>query len=140
MSSIKYTMRGLAIWRFFRYAFAYDLSIYIFSGIYDYSLNINSLREYLIFRPKLPFRVFNTWMGDPGKLILLENIIEIIKSQDLLSQVQKTGKRLKCGLLDLEKEFCNLINSVRGRGTFLAANAATPELRDDILKRLKQKG
>ncbi|XP_018567514.1 4-aminobutyrate aminotransferase, mitochondrial-like [Anoplophora glabripennis] len=90
--------------------------------------------------PKLPYRIFNTWMGDPGKLILLENIIEIIKSQDLLSQVQKSGERLKCGLHDLECEFSDLINSVRGRGTFLAATATSAKLRDDILKRLKQKG
>lgn len=79
-------------------------------------------------------------MGDPGKLILLENIIEIIKSQDLLNQVIKTGNKLKCGLLELENEFSDLINSVRGRGTFLALNTVKTELREDILKRMKQKG
>ncbi|KAJ8920285.1 hypothetical protein NQ315_011946 [Exocentrus adspersus] len=90
--------------------------------------------------PKLPFRVFNTWMGDPGKLILLENIIQVINSQNLLDQVERSGKRLKCGLLEMQKEFPLLINSVRGRGTFLAINAATGKLRDDLLIRLKQKG
>ncbi|KAJ8947724.1 hypothetical protein NQ318_017985 [Aromia moschata] len=90
--------------------------------------------------PKLPYRIFNTWMGDPGKLILLENILNVIKTYNLLGQVQRTGDRLRCGLLELEKEFPCYIDSTRGRGTFLAFNAATTELRDDILKRLKQKG
>ncbi|KAF5292602.1 hypothetical protein FQA39_LY13935 [Lamprigera yunnana] len=90
--------------------------------------------------PTEPYRVFNTWMGDPGKLLLLEEILKVIKSQNLLSVVEKTGKKLKGGLLDLEKAFPYLINSVRGRGTFLAVNAVTTKLRDDILKQLKQLG
>lgn len=79
-------------------------------------------------------------MGDPGKLIILEEILNVIKRQDLLSVVQKTGNKLKSGLLDIEKEFPYLVNSVRGRGTFLAINAVTNPLRDGILAKLKQKG
>ncbi|KAJ3642733.1 hypothetical protein Zmor_025491 [Zophobas morio] len=90
--------------------------------------------------PRQPFRVFNTWMGDPGKLIVLESIIRIIKEQKLLDNVVTTGHRLKSGLLQLENEFPHLINSTRGRGTFLAINATNEKLRDDILKRLKAKG
>ncbi|KAJ8946955.1 hypothetical protein NQ314_008756 [Rhamnusium bicolor] len=90
--------------------------------------------------PKQPYRVFNTWMGDPGKLILLENILYVIKTQKLLEQVERTGKRLKRGLIEIENEFPCIINSVRGRGTFLAVNTPKTELRDDILRRMKQKG
>lgn len=79
-------------------------------------------------------------MGDPGKLLLLEQILNVIKHENLLQQVQKTGDRLKTGILQLEKEFPQLLNSTRGRGTFLAVNAATSPLRDDFLSRLKQKG
>ncbi|RZC33222.1 4-aminobutyrate aminotransferase, mitochondrial-like [Asbolus verrucosus] len=91
-------------------------------------------------KPRQPYRVFNTWMGDPSKLILLETIIRVIKEQNLLENVQKTGKKLKDGLLSLEKEFSHLVNSARGRGTFLAINAVDVKLRDDILKRLRAKG
>ncbi|KAF2899195.1 hypothetical protein ILUMI_06982 [Ignelater luminosus] len=91
-------------------------------------------------KPQETYRVFNTWMGDPGKLLLLEQILNVIKSENLLQQVQKIGDRLKTGILQFEKEFPHLLNSTRGRGTFLAVNAATSPLRDDFLSRLKQKG
>lgn len=91
-------------------------------------------------RPQHSYRVFNTWMGDPGKLVLLEQILKTIKTQKLLDVVQSTGKKLKDGIFQFQKEFPQLLNSTRGRGTFLAVNAATSPLRDDLLKRLKQKG
>ncbi|XP_063378091.1 4-aminobutyrate aminotransferase, mitochondrial-like [Cydia fagiglandana] len=92
------------------------------------------------FRPAQAYRIFNTWMGDPGKLILLEQVLRVIQQENLLSNVQKTGKVLKDGLHDLEKEFSNIINSVRGRGTFLAFNAANASLRDKINNDLKKNG
>lgn len=101
------------------------------------------LRFYSIitnFRPDQPYRVFNTWMGDPGKIFLLEAVLKVIKQNNLLKNVQVTGQKLKQGLHKLEQEFPVLINSVRGRGTFLAFNAASSKLRDDILSNLKKKG
>lgn len=91
-------------------------------------------------KPAQTYRVFNTWMGDPGKLIILEKILDVIKEDNLLRNVEKTGKKLRQDLLQLEKEFPQLLNSVRGRGTFLAVNCANTKLRDDILGKLKQKG
>ncbi|XP_060530029.1 4-aminobutyrate aminotransferase, mitochondrial isoform X2 [Cylas formicarius] len=91
-------------------------------------------------RPKQPYRIFNTWIGDPGKLLLLEAVLNVIKQENLLHQVQKSGDVLKAGLLDLEKENPSLLNSVRGRGTFLAVNAIDTKLRDNILVKLKAKG
>ncbi|XP_075970086.1 4-aminobutyrate aminotransferase, mitochondrial-like [Anticarsia gemmatalis] len=92
------------------------------------------------FKPAQGFRIFNTWMGDPGKLLLLESVLKVIQCDRLLEQVQRTGKVLKCGLHDIESEFPNLVNSVRGRGTFLSYNACTPAVRDNILFRLKKNG
>lgn len=79
-------------------------------------------------------------MGDPGKLILLERVLKVIKSQNLLDIVNKSGKALKNGLHELEKEFPHLVNSVRGRGTFLSFNAPTTECRDKINADLKKNG
>jgi len=92
------------------------------------------------YRPSQAYRVFNTWMGDPGKILVLEEIIKVIKRDSLLKKVEKTGHHLKCGLLEIEKEFSHILNSTRGRGTFLAINANKTQTRDDILGRLKQKG
>ncbi|XP_019866983.1 4-aminobutyrate aminotransferase, mitochondrial [Aethina tumida] len=91
-------------------------------------------------RAKQPYRIFNTWMGEPSKILLLEAFIKVLKQQNLLDNVNKTGQVLKTGLLQLEKEFPNLIHSVRGRGTFLAFHAQNAKLRDDIVARLKNKG
>lgn len=79
-------------------------------------------------------------MGDPGKLILLEATLNVIKSQKLLENVERAGKRLKDGLLALEKEYSHVINSVRGRGTFLAFSVISTAARNAILEALKQKG
>ncbi|XP_056639753.1 4-aminobutyrate aminotransferase, mitochondrial-like [Diorhabda sublineata] len=91
-------------------------------------------------KPKHPSRIFNTWMGDPGKIILLEAIIDIIRCQNLLDQVEKSGEKLICGLKNLEKEFPDIIHSVRGKGTFVAYDGNSPKTRDAIIKELKKNG
>lgn len=95
---------------------------------------------FLFFRPQQAYRVFNTWMGDPGKLLMLEKILEVMKRDNLISLVEKTGKKLKSELLKLEGEFPHILNSTRGRGTFLAVNCAKTALRDNIIFSMKQKG
>lgn len=92
------------------------------------------------FVPNIAYRVFNTWMGDPGKILILEGVLNVIKEENLLKNVEESGKVLYSGLLQLEKEFPNLIDSVRGRGTFLAFNASSTKLQGDILSGLKRKG
>lgn len=94
----------------------------------------------LEFRPDQEYRVFNTWCGDPGKIILLEEILKVVKRDNLLAQVNKTGAVLKNGLLALEKEFPAILNATRGRGTFLAINAKDTATRDTLVKKLKQAG
>ncbi|XP_022170500.1 4-aminobutyrate aminotransferase, mitochondrial [Myzus persicae] len=92
------------------------------------------------FLPDLPYRVFNTWMGDPTKIVLLDAVLKVIKRENLLSVVEKSGDVLMSGLRDLEAEFPALINSTRGRGTFITFDATDAKLRDDIVKRLLTKG
>lgn len=79
-------------------------------------------------------------MGDPGKLLLLESILNVIKRDSLLENVQRVGDKLKKGLIQAQNDYPALLNSTRGRGTFLATNCSTTGLRDDIVNRLKAKG
>jgi len=79
-------------------------------------------------------------MGDPGKIILLETIIKTIKKENLLDRVTLVGDYILKHLIDIEKEHSNVINAVRGRGTFLAFNCASPEMRDNIIKKLAMRG
>lgn len=79
-------------------------------------------------------------MGDPSKIILLEAVLETIKKENLLHRVTVVGDYMLKQLMNLQNEFSTMINSVRGRGTFIAFNCASPELRDAIIKKLLSKG
>lgn len=86
------------------------------------------------FRPEQAYRIFNTWLGDPSKLVLINEVIKEIKKENLLDQVDKTGKYLLKGLEDAQKKFPNLVLNARGKGTFCAIDFQTPELRDKAIK------
>lgn len=92
------------------------------------------------YRPKQSYRVFNTWMGDPSKVILLEAILEIIKKENLLDRVTRVGDYMLKNLKNIQNEHSNTISAVRGRGTFIAFNCASSQLRDAIVKKLLTKG
>lgn len=92
------------------------------------------------FKPPQGYRIFNTWMGDPSKVILLQEIVRVIRRDHLLDVVQESGEVLMKGLFDLEKQFPQHINSIRGRGTFIAFDGTDAKKRDDIMDRLRMKG
>lgn len=47
------------------------------------------------------FRIFNTWVGDSSKVLLLEAVINTIKEYKLLETVQDTGNYLQNGLHEM---------------------------------------
>jgi 4-aminobutyrate aminotransferase / (S)-3-amino-2-methylpropionate transaminase len=69
------------------------------------------------YEPKHPFQIFNTWMGDPVRILLLERIIDIIKDDKLIEKTAEVGDYFREKLYDIPN-----INTVRGKGTFLAFN------------------
>lgn len=92
------------------------------------------------FRPKEGYRVFNTWLGDPSKMVLLQEVIRVVKEQDLLKNMETTGKGLVKGLEGLQKEHSGKISNVRGRGTFVALDFVDGKARDKAVKALHKKG
>lgn len=86
------------------------------------------------FRPDKPYRIFNTWLGDPSKLVLLEQVVKQIKENNLLAKITETGNYLLAGLEDSQRAFPNLVLNARGKGTFCAIDFQTPELRDKAIK------
>merc|ERR1712149_163464 len=66
-------------------------------------------------RPKQSYRIFNTWVGDPGKLIL-------------------------DGLKDMQNKFPQYLHSARGLGTFCAIDCDTGARRDQILTKMRNEG
>lgn len=79
-------------------------------------------------------------MGDPSKIILLEAVLETIRKENLLHRVTTVGDYMLKQLTSLQNEFSTIINSIRGRGTFIAFNCVSPDLRDAIIKKLLSKG
>ncbi len=59
-------------------------------------------------------RVFNTWMGDPPKLLQLEAVIKTIKKENLQATVKEAGDILLKGLEELQVNKSDLqrINTV----------------------------
>lgn len=48
------------------------------------------------------YRIFNTWMGDPSKLVLLEAVVRTVNEQGLLDVVADAGAALLTGLDKLQ--------------------------------------
>lgn len=92
------------------------------------------------FRPDQAFRVFNTWLGDPSKLVLLEAVIKEIKSKNLLENIQETGSVLINGMKELQDKYPKHIENARGRGTYAALDFKTAALRDKGIKDLHLQG
>nr|CAH0101920.1 unnamed protein product [Daphnia galeata] len=91
-------------------------------------------------RPQQGYRIFNTWMGEPSKVLLLDKVIEVIKRDNLLSIVQASGKKLMDGLMEMSKRYPQHVKNVRGIGTFCAFDSSSAEKRDEIVAKLKEKG
>jgi len=91
-------------------------------------------------RPKQAYRIFNTWVGDPGKLILLDKVLKTIKQDDLLENTRQAGDALLTGLKELQAKFPQYLNSARGLGTFCAINCDSGPRRDKILSKLRSEG
>ncbi|XP_040829886.1 4-aminobutyrate aminotransferase, mitochondrial isoform X5 [Ochotona curzoniae] len=92
------------------------------------------------FRPNAPYRIFNTWLGDPCKNLLLAEVINVIKREDLLSNVTHAGKALLTGLLDLQARYPQFISRVRGRGTFCSFDTPDESTRNKLILVARNKG
>jgi len=91
-------------------------------------------------RPPHPGRILNTWVGDPHKIIMLEQVVKTIKEEKLLELVNKSGQAIMEGLMDLEIRFPEVLSGSRGLGTLCAVDVKDVGTRDKILHGLRQRG
>lgn len=94
------------------------------------------------FVPNKPYRQFNTWCGDPARMIIAGCIGEEIISHKLLAQVSRVGSYLFNKLEVLQSKYPDYFSRLRGkdRGTFIAWDLPTPALRDQLLGKLRLNG
>mmetsp|Transcript_18887 Transcript_18887/g.34995 ORF Transcript_18887/g.34995 Transcript_18887/m.34995 type:complete len:569 (+) Transcript_18887:79-1785(+) len=91
-------------------------------------------------RPKEGYRIFNTWMGDPAKMLMLETILREYKKNNLVENARITGGYIKECLHALQKKHQGIIGRVRGLGTFVAVTVYNTSTRDKIIYNMRQKG
>ncbi|XP_064477476.1 4-aminobutyrate aminotransferase, mitochondrial-like [Ornithodoros turicata] len=87
-------------------------------------------------RPKEGYRIFNTWVGDPTKLLLIEEVLKVIRTENLLENVRTTGKHLLDGMSEISKKYPATFLNPRGRGTFCAADLPTEEARNKFVTQM----
>ncbi|XP_061195317.1 4-aminobutyrate aminotransferase, mitochondrial-like [Saccostrea echinata] len=91
-------------------------------------------------RPLEPFRIFNTWVGDSSKIVLLRAVLDMIKEDNLLALVSDTGTHLLKGLRDIERKYPCYISNARGLGTLCALDFPNNTERDKIIHGLRNRG
>lgn len=92
------------------------------------------------FAPKLAYQVFNTWMGEPTKLMILEAVVDTIRKDNLLEVVQNSGKLIQDGFHELSAKYPKYVSRVRGMGTFSAFDTASPEAAAELVARTRKAG
>uniref|UniRef100_A0A914BWL0 (S)-3-amino-2-methylpropionate transaminase n=1 Tax=Acrobeloides nanus TaxID=290746 RepID=A0A914BWL0_9BILA len=92
------------------------------------------------FRVREGYRIFNTWMGEPTKLVILEKVIEIIKRDNLVEKTRQVGEQLKKELSRLETVYPKNILNVRGLGTLAAFDMHDTQSRDKLIDVALSKG
>jgi 4-aminobutyrate aminotransferase/(S)-3-amino-2-methylpropionate transaminase len=92
------------------------------------------------FFPEQPYRIFNTFLGDPLRGAQLQLILEVIQRDRLLEHTKITGEFLIDGLRAIQARFPGLCSQARGAGTFAALDFSDGATRDALLAGLRARG
>jgi len=84
------------------------------------------------FFPAHTMKIFNTWLGDPARLHMLETVVDVVENDALLERTQRAGTVLLSGLKDLQKIYPDMIIDPRGMGTLCAFSMPNTEVRDEF--------
>ncbi|KAK4050167.1 4-aminobutyrate transaminase [Microbotryomycetes sp. JL201] len=96
-------------------------------------------------RASLPYRNYNTWMGDPVRAMQAREMIKVIRDNGLVERTAEVGDYLYQELSSLASSApggSKGIQNLRGKdtGTFIAWDCESAEVRDSFLAKMKQKG
>eukprot|EP00419_Tripos_fusus_P044981 CAMPEP_0172822118 /NCGR_PEP_ID=MMETSP1075-20121228/16454_1 /TAXON_ID=2916 /ORGANISM="Ceratium fusus, Strain PA161109" /LENGTH=517 /DNA_ID=CAMNT_0013663071 /DNA_START=41 /DNA_END=1594 /DNA_ORIENTATION=- len=92
------------------------------------------------FQPPQGYRVFNTWMGDATKLLLFRAVLQTIEKYGLATLVQEVSKELIRTLEVAAGQHPDYVSNIRGQGTIIAFDAASPAHRDALAAHLRNNG
>jgi len=83
--------------------------------------------------------VFNTFVGDPARLVLLDAVLNYNQEHNLTENARLVGDFLKTELEGLQKQF-PVMSNVRGRGTLVAWDHETMQQRDQVVGEAMKNG
>lgn len=92
------------------------------------------------FQPAQGYRIFNTWMGDPCKILLFKAVLGVIEKDGLMSQVKVVAESLVGVLENARTEHPQYVQNIRGVGTFIAFDCESPAFRDHLAAKLRNNG
>lgn len=92
------------------------------------------------FAPPEPYRIFNTFLGDPLRGAQLEVVLEIIERHQLLDNVRVTGAWFLVELEALSERSGGLLSGARAAGTFAAVDVRDAAACVRLLDALRARG
>ncbi|EGY23133.1 hypothetical protein VD0002_g7986 [Verticillium dahliae] len=89
--------------------------------------------------PDKAYRQFNTWMGDPARVIMCKAVIEEILDNKLVEQCARVGDLLYAEISKLAERHPEQVQNLRGKGqgTFIAFDTPQPA---ELVRAMKQIG
>lgn len=87
-------------------------------------------------------RMFNTWTGDPARVLVAEGIANVIKKYDLFNHTKEVGDYIYPKLRALSTKYPQLMQNLRGkdRGTFIAWDLPDGNARAEFFKVARSQG
>lgn len=92
------------------------------------------------FKPNEKNRIQSTWNGDPSKLAILHEILQVIENENLIQNARETGHVFLQGLKELQEKFPQHLSCARGQGMFCAIDLPSEEKRNNFVVQLKNHG
>jgi len=92
------------------------------------------------FQPPQGYRIFNTWMGDATKLLLFRAVLETVENEGLQVVVREVGQKLTSILREAASAHPEYVSNIRGQGTIIAFDCASPEHRDSLANHMRNAG
>ena len=82
---------------------------------------------------KVSSRINSTWGGNLVDMVRAKRMFEIIEEENLVENAARMGDVLQNHLLELQKDFGELVSNARGRGLFCAFDLAGTKMRDNFV-------
>jgi len=85
-------------------------------------------------------RLNSTWGGSLADMVRFTIYLEIIKNENLIEKAGETGKYLLNELYEIQSDYPDTVNNVRGLGLMCAFNLPSEELRDKLKSKILKNG